>query len=126
MNEWTILYSIRGIYSRFRFVLQDATPRIAIVVALYPFKAIEGGDLSLEKVSSDIFSAVLINAIVSHCNNRYEFVLQNAEYEIIDDSQEHWWKVKDQHGTIGYIPSNYVKPKELLGLDKYEWVSVIF
>lgn len=45
---------------------------------------------------------------------------QNAEYEIIDDSQEHWWKVKDQHGTIGYIPSNYVKPKELLGLDKYE------
>lgn len=46
--------------------------------------------------------------------------LQNAEYEIIDDSQEHWWKVKDQHGNIGYIPSNYVKPKETLGLDKYE------
>lgn len=68
-------------------------PRIKIVVALYPFKAIEGGDLSLEK---------------------------NAEYEVIDDSQEHWWKVKDQHGTVGYIPSNYVKAKELLGLDKYE------
>lgn len=48
------------------------------------------------------------------------FLFQNAEYEIIDDSQEHWWKVKDQHGNIGYIPSNYVKPKELLGLDKYE------
>lgn len=45
---------------------------------------------------------------------------QNAEYEVIDDSQEHWWKVKDQHGTVGYIPSNYVKAKELLGLDKYE------
>ncbi|KAG4080691.1 hypothetical protein HA402_013221 [Bradysia odoriphaga] len=67
---------------------------VKIVVALYPFKAIEGGDLSLEK---------------------------NAEYEVIDDSQEHWWKVKDQHGTIGYIPSNYVKAKEFLGLDRYEW-----
>lgn len=32
------------------FLFQDATPRIKIVVALYPFKAIEGGDLSLEKV----------------------------------------------------------------------------
>lgn len=69
------------------------SPRIKIVVALYPFKAIESGDLSLEK---------------------------NAEYEVIDDSQEHWWKVKNQHGQIGYIPSNYVKAKELLGLEKYE------
>lgn len=67
---------------------------VKIVVALYPFKAIEGGDLSLEK---------------------------NAEYEVIDDSQEHWWKVKDKQGIIGYIPSNYVKAKELLGLDRYEW-----
>lgn len=69
------------------------SPRTKIVVALYPFKAIESGDLSLEK---------------------------NAEYEVIDDSQEHWWKVKNQHAQIGYIPSNYVKAKELLGLEKYE------
>ncbi|XP_021924476.1 tyrosine-protein kinase Btk29A isoform X1 [Zootermopsis nevadensis] len=68
--------------------------RPKVVVALYPFKAIEGGDLSLEK---------------------------GAEYEVLDDSQEHWWKVKDEQGSIGYIPSNYVKEKELLGLQKYEW-----
>ncbi|XP_076397686.1 tyrosine-protein kinase Btk29A isoform X8 [Megachile rotundata] len=68
--------------------------RTKVVVALYPFRAIEGGDLSLEK---------------------------GAEYEVLDDSQEHWWKVKDEHGSIGYIPSNYVKEKELLGLQKYEW-----
>ncbi|XP_055387237.1 tyrosine-protein kinase Btk29A isoform X3 [Condylostylus longicornis] len=73
---------------------KDNSHFVKIVVALYPFKAIEGGDLSLEK---------------------------NAEYEVIDDSQEHWWKVKDQHGNIGYIPSNYVKPKALLGLERYEW-----
>lgn len=68
--------------------------RTKIVVALYPFKAIEGGDLSLEK---------------------------GAEYEVLDDGQEHWWKVKDDQGLVGYIPSNYVKEKELLGLQKYEW-----
>ncbi|XP_069676955.1 tyrosine-protein kinase Btk isoform X3 [Periplaneta americana] len=68
--------------------------RPKVVVALYPFKAIEGGDLSLEK---------------------------GAEYEVLDDSQEHWWKVKDEQGSIGYIPSNYVKEKESLGLQKYEW-----
>ncbi|XP_039295113.1 tyrosine-protein kinase Btk29A isoform X3 [Nilaparvata lugens] len=73
---------------------KDPGVRSKVVVALYPFKAIEGGDLSLEK---------------------------GAEYEVIDDSQEHWWKVKDDHGSIGYIPSNYVKEKELLGLQKYEW-----
>lgn len=59
------------------------------------------------------------NEVLTNCEQKF----QNAEYEVIDDSQEHWWKVKDQHGTIGYIPSNYVKAKELLGLDKYEYVS---
>ncbi|EDW04057.1 GH10183 [Drosophila grimshawi] len=73
---------------------KDNSHFVKLVVALYPFKAIEGGDLSLEK---------------------------NAEYEVIDDSQEHWWKVKDTVGNVGYIPSNYVKPKALLGLERYEW-----
>ncbi|XP_017783222.1 PREDICTED: tyrosine-protein kinase Btk29A isoform X2 [Nicrophorus vespilloides] len=68
--------------------------RPKVVVALYNYKAIETGDLSLEK---------------------------NAEYEVIDDSQEHWWKVRDNHGNTGFIPSNYVKEKELIGLQQYEW-----
>lgn len=48
-----------------------ANARAKVVVALYNYKAVESGDLSLEK---------------------------NQEYEVIDDSQEHWWKVKDCHG----------------------------
>ncbi|XP_026676690.1 tyrosine-protein kinase Btk29A-like [Diaphorina citri] len=76
------------------FIEPDQMIRPKVVVALYPFKAIEGGDLSLEK---------------------------GAEYEVMDDTQEHWWKVKDKNGSVGYIPSNYVKEKELLGLQKYEW-----
>ncbi|CAG9762218.1 unnamed protein product [Ceutorhynchus assimilis] len=73
---------------------KQSTPRQKVVVALYNYKAIETGDLSLEK---------------------------NMEYEVIDDSQEHWWKVRDSKGNIGFIPSNYVKEKELLGLQQYEW-----
>lgn len=73
---------------------KDGNTRPKIVVALYSFLAVESGDLSLEK---------------------------GKEYEIVDNSQEHWWKAKDQHGKIGYIPSNYVKEKDLLGLQKYEW-----
>lgn len=34
---------------------QDTTQHERIVVALYPFKAIEGGDLSLEKVNISIY-----------------------------------------------------------------------
>lgn len=26
--------------------------------------------------------------------------MQGAEYEVLDDSQEHWWKVKDEHGYV--------------------------
>ncbi|CAG7717608.1 unnamed protein product [Allacma fusca] len=73
---------------------RDKSVTRRIVVALYPFKAIEAGDLSLEK---------------------------SEEYEIVDDSQEHWWQVRDKNGAVGYIPSNYVKEKELLGLQKYDW-----
>ena len=50
---------------------EKALVRTKVVVALYNYKAIESGDLSLEK---------------------------NQEYEVIVDSQEHWWKVKDAKG----------------------------
>lgn len=26
--------------------------------------------------------------------------MQGAEYEVLDDSQEHWWKVKDENGYM--------------------------
>lgn len=40
--------------------LQDGSGRLKIVVALYPFKAIEAGDLSLEKVIN-----LRVNCIIS-------------------------------------------------------------
>ncbi|KAI4463657.1 tyrosine-protein kinase [Holotrichia oblita] len=73
---------------------QDQALRPKIVVALYNYAAMETGDLSLKK---------------------------NAEYEVIDNSQEHWWKVRDSQGNVGFIPSNYVRQKELIGLQQYDW-----
>lgn len=49
-------------------MFQDgSTPRIKTVVALYPFKAIESGDLSLEKVRIIFqFYLLTIKQSVSH------------------------------------------------------------
>lgn len=71
--------------------------RTKIVVALYPFKAVESGDLSLEKVSF---------ILVSSCEDlekNFPIIMirfQGKEYEIIDDSREHWWEAKDQFGYV--------------------------
>ena len=64
------------------------------VIAVYPFTAIEPGDLTLAK---------------------------GEEYLVLDDSQEHWWQVENKSGEMGFIPSNYVKEKDALGLQNFDW-----
>ncbi|EDW28837.1 GL19386 [Drosophila persimilis] len=72
---------------------KDNSHFVKLVVALYPFKAIEGGDLSLEK---------------------------NAEYEVIDDSQEHWWKGQGYCRKCRlYTPATMSNPRALLGLERW-------
>lgn len=39
---------------------QDVAGRIKVVVALYPFKAIENGDLSLEKVNMSLNNIIVL------------------------------------------------------------------
>ncbi|XP_037087376.1 tyrosine-protein kinase Btk29A-like [Pollicipes pollicipes] len=68
-----------------------------IVVALYSYHAIEDGDLSLTK---------------------------GSEYEVVEDSREHWWQARNAAGQVGYIPSNYVQEKEQIGLQQYDWYVV--
>ncbi len=65
-----------------------------VVISVYPFTAIEPGDLTLVK---------------------------GEEYVVLDDSQEHWWQVQNTLGEVGFIPSNYVKEKDALGLQNYDW-----
>ncbi|GAB1601730.1 tyrosine-protein kinase TXK-like isoform X1 [Argonauta hians] len=40
-------------------------------------------------------------------------------YEILNDSNEHWWLAKNRRGEKGYIPSNYVK--KLCDLEIFDW-----
>uniref|UniRef100_T1JI97 Tyrosine-protein kinase n=1 Tax=Strigamia maritima TaxID=126957 RepID=T1JI97_STRMM len=65
-----------------------------MVVCLYPFQAIEKGDLDL---------------------------IKGEEYEVIDGTKENWWQVRNNHGEIGYVPSNYVEEKSALGLHRFDW-----
>jgi len=65
-----------------------------VVVAVYPFTAIEPGDLTLDK---------------------------GEEYIVLDDSQDHWWQVQNSVGELGFIPSNYVKMIDDLGLSNFDW-----
>lgn len=30
----------------------------------------------------------------------YTFIMQGEEYEILDDSREHWWRAKDKDGYV--------------------------
>lgn len=59
----TFFWLIHFFYiSVFLFIFQDASQHVRIVVALYPFKAIEGGDLSLEKVYIYLLIIIIIDA----------------------------------------------------------------
>lgn len=69
-------------------------PERVVVVAVYPFTAIEQGNLSLVK---------------------------GEQYVVLDDSQDHWWKVESSTSEVGFIPSNYVKKLDDLGLTSFDW-----
>ena len=71
-----------------------AAPERLVVVALYPFEAIESGDLSLVK---------------------------GEHYIVLDDSQDHWWQVENSKCEVGFIPSNYVKKLDDAGLTSFDW-----
>lgn len=71
-----------------------APPERNVVVALYPFEAIEKGDLSL---------------------------IKGEKYFVLDDSQDHWWQVENGNCEVGFIPSNYVKKMDETGLSTFDW-----
>ncbi|XP_070786187.1 tyrosine-protein kinase Tec isoform X2 [Enoplosus armatus] len=67
-----------------------------VVVALYDFPATEPHDLSLVK---------------------------GGEYVILDKCDVNWYKVRNQYGEEGYIPSNYVTEKTSGNLVQFVWYS---
>ncbi|XP_076467767.1 tyrosine-protein kinase Btk-like [Babylonia areolata] len=63
-----------------------------VYIAIYDYEPAEDGDLELCK---------------------------GDQYQILDNSREHWWLAKNRKGEQGYIPSNYVKKK--FDLEIYDW-----
>jgi hypothetical protein len=47
--------------------------------------------------------------------------VKGDQYIVLDDSQDHWWQVENSSGEVGFIPSNYVKKFDDLGLTSFDW-----
>ena len=117
-------------------------------MALYPFQAIESGDISLEKVRRFILFFVfgipctvpgfrtLFNLwffAFRAKNTKWWTILKSigGKFVISLGKFNSNWKTNikyfkiclfcDIFSGIGYIPSNYVKEKEFIGLQKYEY-----
>jgi len=41
----------------------------------------------------------------------------DKEYLVIDDSRPHWWIVRDENGTQGFVPANYLQEKRNNGIE---------
>lgn len=63
-----------------------------IYIAIYNFQPVEDGDLELQ---------------------------MGEEYEVIDDTRDHWWLAQNKAGLQGYIPANYIKKK--FDLEIFDW-----
>ena len=58
---------------------------------------------------------------IVNCTGKPEGDEEHNEDAGIDDSQDHWWEVRNSHGEVGFIPSNYVKEMDALGLQNFDW-----
>ena len=63
-----------------------------LYIAIYNFTPVDDGDLELQ---------------------------MGEEYEVIDDSRDHWWLAQNRSGLQGYIPANYIKKK--FDLEVFDW-----
>ncbi|XP_072256544.1 tyrosine-protein kinase ITK/TSK [Pyxicephalus adspersus] len=56
--------------------------------------------------------------------NSEELALRRGEeYLLVDTSEQHWWKVQDKNGHVGYAPSSYLAKQSEDSLLGYEWYN---
>ncbi|KAM9311520.1 tyrosine-protein kinase ITK/TSK [Gastrophryne carolinensis] len=56
--------------------------------------------------------------------NSEELALRRGEeYLLLDTSEQHWWKVQDKNGHVGYAPSSYLAKQSKDSLMSYEWYN---
>ncbi|XP_066527603.1 tyrosine-protein kinase Tec isoform X2 [Hoplias malabaricus] len=73
---------------------QDPKALEEVVIALYDFEGAEVQDLTLRR---------------------------GEEYVILEKCDVNWHKARDKYGKEGYIPSNYVTPKQPDNLEQFVW-----
>ncbi|KAB5546768.1 hypothetical protein PHYPO_G00075740 [Pangasianodon hypophthalmus] len=73
---------------------EEQDPKEEVVIALYDFEGTESQDLTLR---------------------------QGEEYVIIERCDVNWYKARNKYGEEGYIPSNYVTPKQPDNLEQFVW-----
>ncbi|MCI4387881.1 hypothetical protein PGIGA_G00079140 [Pangasianodon gigas] len=73
---------------------EEQDPKEEVVIALYDFEGTESQDLTLR---------------------------QGEEYVIIEKCDVNWYKARNKYGEEGYIPSNYVTPKQPDNLEQFVW-----
>jgi len=135
-------------------VWQEKQGTRRLVLALYPFKAIEPGDLSLEKVITTAHTHNTLN-LLCHVMSLSHGVTVYLNWLLVHRARNtRLWMTRRSTGgksgrrtgtlkglsqigfylhpstlaflfnrVMGYIPSNYVKEKELIGLQQWEWVQ---
>lgn len=64
---------------------------LEIVISKFDYKATDGQELNIQK---------------------------GEKLTLIDDTQ-HWWKVMNSEGKVGYVPSNYVKRSKQAGFSPF-------
>ncbi|KAK1803530.1 hypothetical protein P4O66_020737, partial [Electrophorus voltai] len=73
---------------------EEAEPEEEVVIALYDFAGTESQDLQL---------------------------LSGEEYVIAEKCDVNWYRARNKYGEEGYIPSNYVTPKQPDNLQQFVW-----
>uniref|UniRef100_A0A4W4ET88 Tyrosine-protein kinase n=1 Tax=Electrophorus electricus TaxID=8005 RepID=A0A4W4ET88_ELEEL len=73
---------------------EEAEPEEEVVIALYDFAGTESQDLQL---------------------------LSGEEYVIAEKCDVNWYRARNKYGYEGYIPSNYVTPKQPDNLQQFVW-----
>ena len=66
------------------------------------------------------------------CKNLFEYMYIYFLKEFVEKNtlfydilcifvKDHWWQVENSVGEVGFIPSNYVKKFDDLGLTSFDW-----
>lgn len=66
-----------------------------------------------------LFVVKAIHSYSSHAATDLSFK-EGDTLSVLVQTEEHWWKARDESGKVGMIPSNYISR---LGIESEKWVA---